>query len=330
MDNVSRVGGGKYSVVNPINGITINPPSRGWVYGKEDDFWKAVKEGVLEFQDNDKLPILKRYLKDNELQLLDTVFYKDRRGAKIRLRTLLGGEYFDFPKDEEVLSNLIGAFSKDDAIVLDFFSGSGTTAQSVLMQNILDGLHRKFIMVQLPELTSEKSEAYKAGYTNICEIAKERIRRAATKIKEEAGERAKNVDFGFRVLKLDTSNMEEVFYTPEKHVQDPTFFGSLFGNIKEGRTGEDLLFQAMLELDVELSSKIETTTIDGKTVFNIADGYLLACFDENVTDNTIEEIAKLQPSYFVMRDSSMADDSVAVNFEQLFKSYSPSTTLKVL
>ena len=192
MDNVSRVGGGKYSVINPINGKTILPPSRGWVYGKETDFWNAVKAGILEFQDNDKLPILKRYLKDNELQLLDTVFYKDRRGAKIRLRTLMGGEYFDFPKDEEVLTNLISAFSNKDSLVLDFFSGSATTAHAVMQLNAEDGGRRKFIMVQLPEKTDEKSEAYKAGYKNICEIGKERIRRAGKKILEE--QKAKQPD----------------------------------------------------------------------------------------------------------------------------------------
>lgn len=326
MDNVSRVGGGKYSVINPINGKTILPPSRGWVYGKETDFWDAVKAGIIEFQDNDKLPILKRYLKDNELQLLDTVFYKDRRGAKIRLRALMGGEYFDFPKDEEVLTNLISAFSNKDSIILDFFSGSATTAHAVMQLNAEDGGNRKFIMVQLPEATDEKSEAYKAGYKNICEIGKERIRRAGKKIKEESPLTTQDLDTGFRVLKLDSSNMQDVYYTPEEFDYRDLFED----NIKPDRTEEDLLFQTMIDLGIELSAKIEQTQIAGKTVWNVSDGYLMACFDEAVNETTITEIAKQQPYYFVMRDKSLANDNVADNFEQIFNHYSKDTIRRIL
>ena len=326
MDNVSRVGGGKYSVVNPINGLTIQPPSRGWVYGKESDFWEAVKSGILEFQDNDKLPILKRYLKDNELQLLDTVFYKDRRGAKIRLRSIMGGEYFDFPKDEEVINNLIAAFSDRNSIILDFFSGSATTAHAVMQLNAEDGGKRKFIMVQLPEKTDEKSEAYKAGYKNICEIGKERIRRAGKKIKEESPLTTQDLDTGFRVLKLDSSNMMDVYYTPAVFNE-----GDLFeDNIKPDRTEEDLLFQAMIELGIPLSAKIEQQQIAGKTVWNVSDGYLMACFDEDVNETTITEIARRQPYYFVMRDKSLASDNVADNFEQIFCHYSKDTIRRIL
>lgn len=327
MDNVSRVGGGKYTVVNPINGLIIQPPSRGWVYGKESDFWNAVSEGTIEFLDNDKLPIFKRYLKDNELQLLDTVFYKDRRGAKIRLRNLLGGEYFDFPKDEEVLINIISAFSTKDSLILDFFSGSATTAHAVMQLNAKDGGNRKFIMVQLPEPTDEKSEAYKAGYKNICEIGKERIRRAGKKIKAEHPD-AKDLDTGFRVLKLDSSNMKDVFYTPGEVTQQDIF--DSVDNIKADRTGEDLLFQVMLECNIPLSAKIATeqlATADGKgaTLFNVNDGYLMACFDRDLTEETVTAIAKRKPYYFIMRDAGLANDNIADNFDQIFQYYSKET-----
>jgi adenine-specific DNA-methyltransferase len=214
----------------------------------------------------------------------------------------------------------------EDCIVLDFFSGSATTAHAVMQLNAEDGGNRKFIMVQLPEETDEKSEAYKAGYKNICEIGKERIRRAAKKIAEE-NPKAK-FDGGFRVLKCDSSNMKEVYYNPAEY--EPSLFSRLEDNIKEDRTPEDLLFQVMLDLGILLSSKIEATTIAGKKVFNVEDNYLIACFDDNVTEEVITEIAKQKPYYFVMRDSSMANDSVATNFEQIFAAYSPDTVRKVL
>lgn len=328
MDNVSRVGGGKYSVKNPINGIIIAPPSRGWVFGKEEDFWKAVECGKLVFQDNDKLPILKRYLHDNETQLLDTVFYKDRRGARLRLRELMGNEVFDFPKDELVLSNLIDAFASDKDIILDFFSGSATTAHAVMKLNAEDGGHRKFIMVQLPEVTDEKSEARKAGYKNICEIGKERIRRAGRKVKEEAGVMGQDLDIGFRVLKLDSSNMEDVYYTPDNFDANNLF--TLADNIKTDRSSEDLLFQVMLDLGIELSATIRSEELGGRNVWNVDNGYLMACFDRDVNEATITEIAKQKPVYFVMRDASAANDNVLDNFDQLFANYSPDTTCKIL
>ena len=327
MDNVSRVGGGRYQIKNPINGYIIDPPSRGWVYGKESDFWEAYKKGIIMFQDNDKLPILKRYLHDNETQLIDTVFYKDRRGARIRLRNLMGCDIFDFPKDETVLYNLIEAFSSKDSLVLDFFSGSATTAHAVMQLNVEDGGNRNFIMVQLPELTDEKSEAYKAGYKNICEIGKERIRRAGKKIKEDNKEKGiDKLDIGFRVLKLDSSNMEDVYYTP--HDFD---VHSLFNeNVKADRTGEDLLFQVLLDLGIELSAKIEPRQIAGKTVYLVDGYYLVACFDKDVNEAVITEIAKMHPVYFVMRDASAANDNVIDNFEQLFEAYSKDTVRKIL
>lgn len=264
---------------------------------------------------------------------------------------------FDSPKNPEVLielSKLFGIGSGD--VVLDFFSGSATTAHAVMQLNAEDGGHRKFIMVQLPEATDEKSEAYKAGYKNICEIGKERIRRAGKKIKEEikiaapfekaeketglavtyyddeAKEYGNSVadkfDGGFRVLKCDTSNMKNVYYTPSEFGSES--LDELISNIKEDRTPEDLLFQVMLDLGVLLSSKIEETTVAGKKVFNVEGNNLVACFDENVTEEVITAIAKKKPYYFVMRDSSMATDSVGANFEQIFNTYSPETVRKVI
>ncbi|WP_290913153.1 site-specific DNA-methyltransferase [Eubacterium sp.] len=264
------------------------------------------------------------------------------------VQKLFGGKkYFEYPKSVDLISTFISSISDKSAIILDFFSGSATTAHAVMKLNAEDSGHRKFIMVQLPEGTDEKSEAYKAGYKNICEIGKERIRRAGNKILEEATQETadiakygesyevdeimnkyKNLDVGFRVLKCDSSNMKDVYYNPAEYEQ--SLFSRLEDNIKEDRTPEDLLFQVMLDLGVLLSSKIEETTIAGKKVFNVEDNYLIACFDDNVTEDVITEIAKLKPYYFVMRDSSMANDSVATNFEQIFASYSPDTVRKVL
>lgn len=242
---------------------------------------------------------------------------------------LFGKTIFDYSKPSTLLKLLCQLNTKNDDIILDFFSGSATTAHAVMKLNAEDGGHRKFIMVQLPEKTDEKSEAYKAGYKNICEIGKERIRRAGRKIKEDAGLTAPaDLDIGFRCLRLDESNMKPVYYTPDEVGQQDLF--SLVDNVKEDRTPEDLLFQVMLDLGVLLSSKIEETTIAGKKVFNVEDNYLIACFDSDVSEETIKAIAKQKPYYFVMRDSSMASDSVATNFDQIFATYSPDTVRKVL
>lgn len=236
---------------------------------------------------------------------------------------------FDSPKNVAVLMELIRLFGiTDEDIILDFFSGSATTAHAVMQLNAEDGGHRKFILVQLPEKTDEKSEAFKAGYPNICEIGKERIRRAGKKIREEAGEAAALQDFGFRCLRLDSSNMEDVYYKPEKLGQQDLF--TQVDNVKQGRTAEDLLFQVMLDMGIPLSSKISERDIAGKKVFDVGEGFLLACFDSAVTEEVVTEIAKQKPQYAVLRDSSMANDSVATNFEQIFASYSPETERKVL
>lgn len=235
---------------------------------------------------------------------------------------------FDYSKSLFLLKKLITVLSSADSLVLDFFSGSATTAHAVMQLNAEDGGKRKFIMVQLPEECAENSEAYKAGYKNICEIGKERIRRAGQKIKEENPLTTQDLDIGFRVLKCDSSNMEDVYFTPKEYMDKQQ---SLFiDNIKKDRSDEDLLFDAMLKLDTPLSSKIEKISIAGKTVYNVAQGHLIACFDKNVTDEVITAIAKEMPSYFVMRDSSQADDSVAINFEQIFNTYSPQTVRRVL
>lgn len=243
------------------------------------------------------------------------------------VQKLFGGKkFFDYPKSVDLMKILIGGVKDKELLVLDFFSGSATTAHAVMQLNREDGGYRRYIMVQIPDKTDDKSEACKLGYTNICEIAKERIRRAAKKIKEENA--LVDFDCGFRVLKLDSSNMKDVFYNPSQIRQQSLF--EMADNIKEDRTPEDLLFQVMLDLGVLLSSKIEEVIIADKRVFNVADGYLMACFDSEITETVVKAVAKNKPQYAVFRDSSIANDSVATNFEQIFVTYSPDTIRKVL
>ena len=258
-----------------------------------------------------------------------TLFYKPEYSSGNgtgMLKELFQGRLFDNPKPIALISDFIKIGTNNETVILDFFSGSATTAHAVMKLNAEDGGNRKFIMVQLPEKTDDKSEAYKAGYENICEIGKERIRRAGKKVKEEAGEKADKLDIGFRVLKLDSSNMEDVYYTPGEFVVDDLFSE----NIKADRTSEDLLFQVMLSYGIELSAKIETQQINGKTVHFVDDNFLIACFDKDVNESTITEIAKLQPIYFVMRDSSADSDNVIDNFEQIFRHYSPETKRQII
>jgi adenine-specific DNA-methyltransferase len=231
-------------------------------------------------------------------------------------------------KPLKMLKQILTMQSAKDSIILDFFSGSATTGHATMLANADDEGNRKFIMIQLPEETPVDSDERKAGFCNICELGKERLRIAGREIKEERGFTAQNIDIGFRVLKCDTSNMKDVYYSPSDF--DRNLLDLMADNIKEDRTPEDLLFQVMLDLGVELSSKIEETTIAGKKVFDVADGFLIACFDKDVNDETIKAIAQKQPYYFVMRDSSLANDSVATNFEQIFATYSPDTVRKVL
>ena len=261
------------------------------------------------------------------------MFYKDvghsQEGAK-EVTTLMDAGVFDGPKPVRLLIRLLTlANLNDDSIVLDFFSGSATTAHALMQFNAEKGKHCKFITVQVPEETDKSGTAYKAGYRNICEIGKERIRRAAKKIREDTGlALSKDFDGGFRCLRLDSSNMQDVYYTPDATRQDLLSFTT--DNIKPDRTPEDLLFQVMLDLGVLPSSTIAETEIGGKKVFDVADGFLLACFDKGVTTETVTAIAKKQPYYAVFRDASMADDSTATNIDQIFETYSPSTVRKVL
>ena len=317
-----------------IGGVEVYPIKEDGTDGRwrvgETMAKELLAEGVLELTEkNGKYNIYRNFPSGISYTPYDTLLLDSigttAKGATM-LKTLDLGKIFDFSKPVELIKHFAFLATTENDIVIDFFSGSSTTAHAVMQLNAEDGGQRKFIMVQLPEETEEKSEANKAGYKNICEIGKERIRRAAKKIAEENPKA--QFDGGFRVLKCDSSNMKEVYYNPAEY--EPSLFSTLEDNIKEDRTPEDLLFQVMLDLGVLLSSKIEETTIAGKKVFNVEDNYLIACFDDNVTEEVITEIAKQKPYYFVMRDSSMASDSVATNFEQIFAAYSPDTVRKVL
>ena len=324
-----------YPITAPSGRVIEPPAGRCWRLSKKA-FLERLQDNRIWFgPDGNGVPRIKRFLTDlkhSGMAPTSIMSFKDvghsQEGAQ-EVSKLLDGGFFSGPKPQRLMQRLLTLANLElDSIVLDFFSGSASTAHAVMSKNSEDGGHRKFIMVQLPEKTDEKSEAYKAGYTNICEIGKERIRRAGKKIKGDSPLTTQGLDTGFRVLKYDTSNMKEVYYNPAEY--EVSLFSSLEDNIKEDRTPEDLLFQVMLDLGVLLSSKIEETTIAGKKVFNVEDNYLIACFDSDVTEETIKAIAKQKPYYFVMRDSSMANDSVATNFDQIFATYSPDTVRKVL
>lgn len=329
-----------FPIVAP-DGTDVYPNKDGrqinrWRWSREKVEW-GLKNDYIEFskdKNGDWIVSTKQYLNaDNEGNIIDRTNrpfaliekYSSTSASK-NLQTLLKGRIFDYSKPVDLILFLLKTGSYKDSIILDFFSGSATTAHAVMQLNAEDGGKRKFIMVQLPEETDEKSEAYKAGYKNICEIGKERIRRAGKKIKEDSPLTTQDLDTGFRVLKLDSSNMQDVYYTPEEFDQRDLFED----NIKPDRTEEDLLFQTMIELGIELSAKIEQTQIAGKTVWNVSDGYLMACFDEAVNETTITEIAKQQPYYFVMRDKSLANDNVADNFEQIFNHYCKDTIRRII
>lgn len=326
-----------YSIFH--NGVEIKPRKQ-WVWSKER-MEAAIANDDVEFslqKDGSYTVRSKSYLYDDNgnirrgkpVSVLNGPFTQD--GTQ-EVRDLFSGKsIFDFTKPSELIKFLVGleinSDSSKDYIVLDFFSGSATTAHAVMKLNAEDGGKRKFIMVQLPEMTDEKSEARKAGYETICQIGEERIRRAGKRVKEDAGLNGQDLDIGFRVLKLDSSNMEDVFYTPEDFDAQNIF--TTINNVKPDRTPLDLLFQVLPELDIELSAKIEEKEVNGKKVFFVDGNYLIATFDTEVNESTVTEIAKMKPQYFVMRDASAANDNVLDNFEQIFRHYSPDTIRKIL
>ena len=347
-----------YAIKNPFTGEMIEHPTNAWKYSKQQYEQLAADNRLYWGKDGgNSYPRLKRFLSelDEGIVPINLWYYKETatldEGTKL-VDSILGKDVFDYPKPIQIIQRMLRLMDSQDFIVLDFFSGSATTAHAVMQLNAEDGGNRKFIMVQLPEATDEKSEAYKAGYKNICEIGKERIRRAGKKIMEtcrgvsqqqrkpdlfsENDVETQNcaslqpgcsaLDIGFRVLKLDSSNMQDVYYSPKQFNENLLFED----NIKHDRTDEDLLFQAMIELGIELSAKIEQREIAGKTVWSVADNYLMACFDKEVNETAITEIARQHPYYFVLRDSSLATDNVADNFEQIWEEYSKETVRRII
>lgn len=323
-----------YPITTP-SGKIVNPvPGRCWRFS-EESFLEKVKDNRIWFgPEGNGVPRVKRFLSELKFEGMaptSILFHKEvghsQEGSK-EVTALFGDKgVFDGPKPVRLLQRLLTLANLDDnSIILDFFSGSASTAHAVMKMNAEKQKHCPFIMVQLPEHISEKKK--EQGYETVCEIGKERIRRAGKKIKEESPLTTQDLDTGFRVLKLDSTNMQDIYYSPKDISQADLF--SQVDNVKPDRTGEDLLFQVMLELGATLDSKIETTTVAGKTIYNVAEGYLVACFDPNVTDDVVKYIAQMQPAYAVLRDTSMKDDSTATNFEQIFKTYSPDTVTRIL
>ena len=327
---------GHFIITSPKTGKTFDvPQGKHWVYS-EPNLKKLVEDNQIWFgEDGNSFPRKKRFLSDvQDGRTASTIWLSEEVGhnqtATREVKQLFDdNKYFDFPKPVSYIKQMLMVSTKNEDLILDFFSGSATTAHAVMQLNAEDGGKRMFIMVQLPEATDEKSEAYKAGYKNICEIGKERIRRAGKKIKDESPLTTQDLDTGFRVLKLDTSNMQDVYYTPAEFNEQKLFDDNIKPD-RLGNDGEDLLFQTMIELGIELSAKIEKRSIAGKAVWSVSDGYLMACFDEEVNETTITEIARQHPYYFVMRDSSLANDQVADNFEQIWEEYSKDTVRRIL
>ena len=332
-------GGAVYTVTTPTGRVITEE----WRFKKET-YDKLASDNRLVFpRGGEGKPRYKLFLSEKQEEGVLANTWLDstasNQEATREIKELFDDLVFDTPKPVGLLQFCLQLASNKDSIVLDFFAGSSTTAHAVMKQNLEDGGDRKFILVQIPESTPENSSAFHAGYKNICEIGKERIRRAGKKLisevttNVEAGglfasteEDKPKLDVGFRVLKLDSSNMEDVYYKPEDSSESTLFED----NVKPDRSGEDLLFQVMLECNLPLSAKIQTEKIAGKEVFSVNNGYLIACFDEDVNEKVITEVAKRKPYYFIMRDKSLSSDNVADNFEQIFQAYSKDTIRRIL
>ena len=326
--------GPDFPITNPKTGEVFYPPEgRYWVFNEREVKQRIADGRIIFGKGGNSRPVQKVFLSSRKQGKIRAESWWEDSGLNAdataeQKELFLAAKLFVNPKPVKLIKNILEIATDKDALILDFFSGSATTAHAVMQLNAEDGGSRKFIMVQLPEVTDEKSEAYRAGYENICEIGKERIRRAGAKIAAAAGEKAAGLDLGFRCLRLDTSNMTEVYYAPDAVTQDGLF--AQVDNVKADRTPEDLLFQTMLDLGILLSSSIVVEEVAGRRVFNVADGFLLACFDRDVTDEVVTAIAQRRPYYAVFRDASMADDSALTNFDQLFAAYSPATVRRVL
>ena len=322
-----------YPITGPTGKVFMPPSGYCWRFTKEK-FEQMRADGRIWFgSDGNNSPVPKLFLsevQDGVTPMTLWTFEEAGHGqeATRELRDLMSGAIFTSPKPIRYLERFIRIGMNKDDYILDFFSGSATTAHTIMKLNAEDGGNRKFILVQLPEKCDEKSEAYKAGYKTICDIGEERIRRAGRKIKEENGLTAQNLDIGFRVLKLDSSNMQEVYYNPSAMTQD--ILAMTVDNVKADRTPLDLLFQVMLDLGIELSAKIEENSVNGKTYYAVNGNDIIACFDDDIDNDVITAIAKQNPLYAVFKDKSFATDSVGINNEQLFKTYSPSTVVKVI
>ncbi|MCL2153112.1 MAG: site-specific DNA-methyltransferase [Oscillospiraceae bacterium] len=320
----TKPGGYTFDIIHPVTGKVCAKPVYGYRW-TEKTFWEADKRNDVEWGETESsIPKIKKRI-ETVTEMLKSYYYEDNRYWTKYINQMFGRRVFENPKSVNLLKYLLKYASSGNSLIVDFFSGSATTAHAVMQLNAEDGGKRKFVMVQLPEVCEENSEAAKAGYKNICEIGKERIRRAGRKIVDESPLDRADLDIGFRVLKLDSSNMKDVYYTPDEYAQMQFSLDGFMDNIKEDRSSEDLLFQVMLDLGIPLSSKIE---YDGK-IWSVNDGYLIACFGK--TDTTLlTEIAKQKPPYAIFRDSSFASDSDMVNFEQVFATHSPTTKRQVL
>lgn len=338
VDSTAQGGHGtksQFYVLTAPNGKEHHLPSgRCWLYTEKVMADMIADNRIWFGEDGNNVPAIKRFLNEVKQGIACQTIWKYQevghsQDGKKELKNLFPeGIPFDTPKPSSLIKRMLKIASGPDFIALDFFSGSATTAHAVMQLNAEDRGKRRFIMVQVPELNNKESEAYKSGYKTICEIGKERIRRAGKKIKADAGLMGQDLDIGFRVLRLDSSNMEDVYYTPEQF--DPNAIQGLMDNVKADRSEEDLLFQVMLELDIPLSASIQQEQIAGKRVFNVADGHLIATFDRDINETTVTEVARRKPNFFVMRDASAANDNVLDNFDQIFHHYSPDTTCKIL